>query len=160
AERNALFLQLFGITPHDSGVHLVVSPLYHTAVLNFCTNPLHFGHTIVLMEKWTPEGTLDRIARHRVTTTHMVPTQFRRLLALPDDVRARGADLSSLRHVIHSAAPCPVDVKRRMIEWWGNVIDEYYAASEGGGTIVLASEWLEKPGTVGKPWVISEIAIF
>ncbi|MHB8466592.1 MAG: AMP-binding enzyme, partial [Acidimicrobiales bacterium] len=67
---------------------------------------------------------------------------------------------SSLRHMVHAAAPCPVEVKRRMIDWWGNCIDEYYAASEGGGTIVFAEEWLQKPGTVGKPWVISEIAIF
>lgn len=158
AEPNALFLRLFGITPHDQGVHLVVSPLYHTAVLNFCTNHLHFGHTVVLMDKWTPEETLDLIARHRVTTSHMVPTQFRRLLALPDDVRAK-ADLSSLRHVIHSAAPCPVDVKRRMIEWWGNVIYEYYAASEGGGTLATPEQWLAHPGTVGAAWPISKIRV-
>ena len=94
-----MFLRLFGITPHDDGVHLVVSPLYHTAVLNFCTNHLHFGHTVVLMDKWTPEGTLDLIARHRVTTTHMVPTQFRRLLALPDAVRAKRRRLvAAARH--------------------------------------------------------------
>jgi long-chain acyl-CoA synthetase len=158
AEPNAMFLRLFGITPMDEGVHLVVSPLYHTAVLNFCTNHLHFGHTIVLMDKWTPEGTLERIARYRVTTTHMVPTQFRRLLALPDGVRA-SADLSALRHVIHSAAPCPVDVKRRMLEWWGNVIYEYYAASEGGGTLAGPQEWLAHPGTVGKAWPISKIRV-
>ena len=85
--------------------------------------------------------------------------QFRRLLSLPDAVKQR-ADLSSLRHVIHSAAPCPVDVKRRMLAWWGNVIFEYYAASEGGGTLVTAQEWLTKPGTVGRAWPISEIAIF
>jgi long-chain acyl-CoA synthetase len=158
AEANALFLRLFGIAPHDDGVHLVVSPLYHTAVLNFCTNHLHFGHTIVLMDKWTPEATLDQIARHRVTTTHMVPTQFRRLLALSDEERAR-ADTSSLRHVIHSAAPCPVDVKRRMIDWWGNVIYEYYAASEGGGTLATPGEWLKHPGTVGRAWPISKLRI-
>jgi long-chain acyl-CoA synthetase len=158
AEPLALFLRLFGITPHDDGVHLVVSPLYHTAVLNFCTNHLHFGHTVVLMDKWTPEGTLERIARDRVTTTHMVPTQFRRLLALPDSVRA-SADVSSLRHVIHSAAPCPVDVKRRMIDWWGNVIYEYYAASEGGGTLATPQDWLAHPGTVGKAWPISKIRV-
>jgi long-chain acyl-CoA synthetase len=74
-------------------------------------------------------------------------------------VRAR-YDVSSLRHMVHAAAPCPPEIKRRMIEWWGNTVDEYYAASEGGGTIVFADEWLEKPGTVGKPWPISEIAIF
>ena len=158
AEPNALFLRLFGITPRDEGVHLVVSPLYHTAVLNFCTNHLHFGHTVVLMDKWTPESMLELITRHRVTTTHVVPTQFRRLLALEDDVRA-GADLSSMRHAIHSAAPCPVDVKRRMLQWWGNVIYEYYAASEGGGTLATPDEWLAHPGTVGKAWPISKIRV-
>jgi long-chain acyl-CoA synthetase len=162
AEPNAMFLMLFGITPHDDGVHLVVSPLYHTAVLNFCTNHLHFGHTVVLMDKWTPEGTLEAIAKHRVTTTHMVPTQFRRLLALPDDVRARvkeRGDLASLRHVIHSAAPCPVDVKKKMIEWWGDVIFEYYAASEGGGTLATPKDWTAHPGTVGKAWPISKLKV-
>ena len=158
AEMNAMFLMLFGITPHGGGVHLVVSPLYHTAVLNFCTNHLHFGHTVVLMDRWTPEGTLEKIARYRVTSSHMVPTQFRRLLALPDEVRAR-ADVSSLRHVIHSAAPCPVDVKRAMLSWWGPVISEYYAASEGGGTLATPEDWLAHPGTVGKAWPISKLRV-
>lgn len=158
AEMNAMFLMLFGITPKDDGVHLVVSPMYHTAVLNFCTNHLHFGHTVVLMDKWTPEATLELIAKHRVTTSHMVPTQFRRLLALPDDVKAK-ADVSSLRHMIHSAAPCPVDVKRAMIAWWGNTIYEYYAASEGGGTLATPTDWLAHPGTVGKAWPISKLKI-
>ena len=152
-------LLLFGINPQDDNVHIVGSPLYHTAVLRFGGGSVHFGHTVVLMDKWLPEEMLALIERHRVTTSHMVPTQFHRLLALPDDVRNR-YDLSSLRHMIHAAAPCPVDVKRRMIEWWGPVIDEYYAASEGGGTVVSTAEWLEKPGTVGRPWPISEIAIF
>ena len=89
----------------------------------------------------------------------MVPTQFHRLLALPEETRAR-YDVSSLRHMIHAAAPCPVDVKHQMIDWWGDAIDEYYAASEGGGTLVTAQEWLLKPGTVGRAWPISEIAIF
>jgi long-chain acyl-CoA synthetase len=158
AERNALFLRLFGITPHDDGVHLVVSPLYHTAVLNFATNHLHFGHTLVLMDKWTPEATLEKIARYRVTTSHMVPTQFKRLLGVSPEERAK-ADLKSLRHVIHSAAPCPVDVKKAMIAWWGDVIYEYYAASEGGGTLVTPREYMQKPGTVGKAWPISTLKI-
>jgi long-chain acyl-CoA synthetase len=102
---------------------------------------------------------LERIERYRVTSSHMVPTQFHRLLALPDEVKAK-YDVSSLRHMIHAAAPCPPDVKRRMIEWWGDSIDEYYAASEGGGTIVFPDEWMRKPGTVGQPWPTSEIAIF
>jgi long-chain acyl-CoA synthetase len=158
AEALSAFLHLFGVTPKDGGVHLVVSPLYHTAVLNFATNHLHFGHTIVLMDKWTPELTLDLIQRHRVTTSHMVPTQFKRLLGVPPIERGRW-DLSSLRHVIHSAAPCPVDVKRQMLDWWGPVIFEYYAASEGGGTLVTPREWLERPGTVGKAWPISKLRV-
>ena len=120
---------------------------------------LHLGHAVVVMDKWTPEGMLERIERHKVTSSHMVPTQFHRLLALPDDIKTR-YDISSLRHMIHAAAPCPPDVKRRMIEWWGDSIDEYYAASEGGGTVVFPDEWLQKPGTVGKAWPRSEIGIF
>jgi long-chain acyl-CoA synthetase len=156
-EANAMFLSLFGIAPRE-GVHLVVSPLYHTAVLNFCTNHLHFGHPIVLMDKWDAAGVLELIARHRVTNVHMVPTQFSRLLALPEDVRA-AADVSSLSHVIHSAAPCPVDVKRRMLAWWGDVIYEYYAASEGGGTLATPVDWRAHPGTVGKAWPISKLLV-
>ncbi len=152
-------LFLFGIQPQDDNVHIVGSPLYHTAVLRFGSASMHLGHTLVLMDKWLPEEMLRLIEERKVTTSHMVPTQFHRLLALPDDVRAK-YDVSSLRHMIHAAAPCPVDVKRKMIAWWGNAVDEYYAASEGGGTVVSAEEWLQKPGTVGKPWPISEIAIF
>jgi long-chain acyl-CoA synthetase len=111
------------------------------------------------MDKWTPEEMLRLIARYRVTTSHMVPTQFHRLLSLPEGVREK-YDMSSLRHMIHAAAPCPIDVKQKMIAWWGNAVDEYYAASEGGGTLVTAAEWLQKPGTVGRAWPISEIAIF
>ncbi len=92
---------------------------------------------------------LQLIEKYGVTNSHMVPTQFHRLLALPDDVKAQ-YDVSSLRHMVHAAAPCPPEIKRQMIEWWGPVIDEYYAASEGGGTIVFAEEWLKKPGTVGQ----------
>ncbi len=152
-------LFLFGIQPRDSNVHIVGSPLYHTAVLRFSGASIHFGHTVVMMDKWTPEGMLQLIERYRVTTSHMVPTQFHRLLGLPDDIRAK-YDVSSTRHMIHAAAPCPVDTKRKMIDWWGRSIDEYYAASEGGGTVVGTDEWLTKPGTVGKAWPISEIAIF
>jgi long-chain acyl-CoA synthetase len=110
------------------------------------------------MDRWTPESALAAIERHRVTTTHMVPTQFHRLLALPEDVKRR-YDVSSLRHVIHAAAPCPVEVKRGMLEWWGPVIYEYYAASEGGGTLVTPEEWLAHPGTVGRAWPGAEVRI-
>jgi len=157
AQRYAMFLKLFGI-PTGEGVHLVVAPLYHTAVLSFCMNHLHNGDAVVLTEKWTAEGMLEVVERERVTSSHMVPTHFNRLLALPDEVKKRH-DLSSLRHIIHSAAPCPVEVKRRMLAWWGPIIYEYYAASEGGGTLATPQDWLRKPGTVGKAWPLSEIRI-
>jgi long-chain acyl-CoA synthetase len=158
SEMFASFQAMFGITPANGNVHLVVSPLYHTAVLTFGSAAMHLGHTVVLMDKWTAEGTLERIEKYRVTTSHMVPTQFVRMLSLPDDVREK-YDVSSCRVMIHSAAPCPVDVKQRMLDWWGPVIYEYYAATEGGGTLATPEEWLKRPGTVGKPWPMSEIRI-
>ena len=139
-------------------VHLAVAPLYHTAVMNFVQAALHHGQTVVLMDKWTPEGTLERIDRYGVTSTHMVPTMFHRLLKLDQDERAT-YDVSSLSHVIHSAAPCPIPTKRAMLDWWGPVIYEYYGATEGGGTLATPEDWESKPGTVGKPWPISEIKI-
>ena len=157
-ELNALFWMLFGVMPKDDNVHIVGSPLYHTAVMRFAMNSLHLGHTVVLMDKWEPEEMLRLIDRYKVTTSHMVPTQFRRLLQLPEDVRA-GYDVSSLQHMVHSAAPCPVDIKKQMLDWWGPTIDEYYAATEGGGTLATPEQWLQKPGTVGTPWPISEIKI-
>jgi long-chain acyl-CoA synthetase len=152
-------LFLFGIQPQEEHVHIVGSPLYHTAVMRYSGASINLLHTVVLMDKWIPEEMLQLIEKYKVTNSHMVPTQFHRLLALPEETRHK-YDLSSLQHMIHAAAPCPIDVKYKMIEWWGNSIDEYYAASEGGGTLVTAQEWLEKPGTVGKAWPISEIAIF
>jgi len=135
----------------DGNVHLLTGPLYHAAPLMFSMNaPLIAGVPIVVMPAWDPEEALRLIERHRVTHTHMVPTMFHQLLALPDDVRAR-YDVSSLRNVLHGAAPCPVGVKQRLIAWWGPVVNEYYAATEGLGTWVDARTWLQKPGTVGKP---------
>jgi long-chain acyl-CoA synthetase len=154
----SMFLMMFGVQAEDGNVHITGSPLYHTAVLLWTTNSLHLGHKVVLMDKWSPEEMLRLIDKHGVTTSHMVPTQFHRLLALPDDVRGK-YDVSSLRCMVHAAAPCPVEIKRRMIDWWGDSIMEYYAATEGGGTIVTAKEWSERPGTVGKAWSGSEIRI-
>ncbi|UQI44943.1 acyl-CoA synthetase [Streptomyces sp. HU2014] len=153
------FLGIFGIRPFDGHTHLVCSPLYHTAVLQFAAASLHIGHRLVVMDKWTPEEMLRLIDTHRCTHTHMVPTQFQRLLGLPERVRA-GYDVSSMRHAVHGAAPCPDHVKRAMIDWWGDCVEEYYAASEGGGAFATAEDWLKKPGTVGKAWPISELAIF
>ncbi|MFF3322512.1 acyl-CoA synthetase [Streptomyces sp. NPDC002889] len=153
------FLGIFGIKPFDDNVHLVCSPLYHTAVLQFAGAALHIGHRLVLMDTWKPEEMLRLIDAHRCTHTHMVPTQFHRLLALPEEVKKR-YDVSSMRHAIHGAAPCPDHVKRAMIDWWGSCVEEYYAASEGGGAFATADDWLKKPGTVGKAWPISELAVF
>jgi long-chain acyl-CoA synthetase len=103
------------------------------------------------MDGWDPEETLRLVQEHGVTHSHLVPTMFHRLLALPEDVRSK-YDLSSLRFVIHGAAPCPVSVKKALIDWLGPVVYEYYAATEGGGTFVDSETWLTKPGTVGKPF--------
>ncbi len=158
AALSSFFFGLFGIQAHDNHVHICGSPLYHTAPLVFGSTSLNLGHPVVLMEKWTPEDMLRLIEKYNVTHSHMVPKQFHRLLALPGDVRSR-YDHSSLRAMIHAAAPCPVDIKRRMLEWWGPVIIEYYAAKVGGGTLVMPDQWLQKPGTVGTPWPTSEIRI-
>ncbi len=158
AEFGSYLLNLFQIPPLGEGAHLVTAPLYHTAVSNFASAALHSGHTVVLMDKWTPEGTLERIQRYRVTNTHMVPTMFHRMLRLPEETR-NSYDVSSMTHAIHSAAPCPVDTKRAMLDWWGPVIYEYYAASEGGGTLATPSDWERKPGTVGPPWPNSEVVV-
>jgi long-chain acyl-CoA synthetase len=152
------FFSLFGIPHRDDQVHLCTSPNYHTAVTTFAGNALHSGHAVVFMDKWDPEETLAKIERYRCTHTHMVPTQFHRMLQLPDDVRAR-YDVSSMRWAIHAAAPCPIDVKQKMLDWWGPVIWEYYGATEGGGTTATPEDWLKYPGTVGAPWAITELKI-
>jgi len=152
------FLGLFGVKPEGDNVHICGSPLYHTAVLVFASCSLHMGHPVVLMDKWTPEGMLELIEKYRVTTSHMVPTQFHRLLALPEEMRAR-YDVSSCRCMVHAAAPCPVETKLRMLDWWGDSIYEYYAATEGGGTVVSPEEWRRFPGTVGRAWANSEIRV-
>ena len=135
----------------DGNVHLLTGPLYHAAPLLFSMNaPLVAGVPVVLMQEWDPEEALRLVERHRVTHAHMVPTMFHQLLALPEDTRAR-YDVSSLRNVLHGAAPCPVGVKQRLIKWLGPVVYEYYAATEGLGTWVDSETWLRKPGTVGRP---------
>lgn len=155
---SAWFFEIFGLRPFDDHVHLCGSPLYHTAVLNFVSISIQLGHPAVLMDRWGAEEMLRLIEKHRVTHSHMVPTQFHRLLDLPAEVRER-YDVSSLRNVIHGAAPCPHEVKRQMLEWWGPVVTEYYAATEGGGAVISGLEWLDKPGSVGRPWPGSTIKI-
>ena len=154
---NYYFFAGFDIQAPDN-VHICGSPLYHTAVLNFVTISLNLGQTAVLMDKWTPEEMLRLIDAHGVTQSHMVPTQFSRLLELPEDVRAK-YDVSSLRTIIHGAAPCPKHVKQAMLDWWGPVLTEYYAGTEGGGCTITGEEWLRKPGSVGRPWKTTTLKI-
>jgi long-chain acyl-CoA synthetase len=143
----------------DGDVHLCTGPLYHAAPLAFSLAlPLSFGAGVVVMEQWDAAETLALIEEHSITHTHMVPTMFHRLLSLPEDVRNRH-DASSLRHILHGAAPCPVSVKARTIEWLGPIIWEYYAATEGVGSAVDSMTWLAHPGTVGKPMTEGQVII-
>ena len=140
-------------------MHLVGAPLYHAAPLAGVATPLDSGASVVLMERWTPESFLELVERDRVTHAWMVPTMFNRLLALDDDVRSK-ADVSSLQAVIHAGAPCAVEVKRRMIEWFGPILNEAYSSTEGAGTLITAEEWLRKPGSVGRPTVAGTVKVF
>jgi long-chain acyl-CoA synthetase len=158
AELNGALLQLFGVTAGPPNVHLMTSPIYHTAVTVFGGGALHLGHTLVCMDGWDAERALELVQRYRVTNTHMVPTQFKRMLLLPGEIRER-YDLSSMRWLIHAAAPCPVGIKQAMLDWWGPCVYEYYAATEGGGTLATPQDWLARPGTVGRPWPVSEVMI-
>jgi fatty-acyl-CoA synthase len=143
------FLAAFGLEEGDT--YLSPAPLYHSAPIFWTMGVHRLGGTVVVMERFDAEHMLAAIERYAVTHMQLVPTMFVRLLKLREDLRA-GYDLSSLRAVIHAAAPCPVDVKRRMIAWWGPIISEYYSSSEGaGGTFITAQEWLEHPGSVGRP---------
>ena len=141
---------LYGYKPGDD-MHLCTGPLYHAAPLAFSLSaPLAAGVGVVLMDGWDAEETLRLVERHRVTHTHMVPTMFHRLLQLDDETRGK-YDLSTLRFIIHGAAPCPVAVKQALMDWLGPIVWEYYAATEGTGTFCDPHTWLARPGTVGKP---------
>ena len=131
---------------------LLTGPAYHAAPFTININlPLAAGVGVVMMDKWDAQETLALIERHRVTHTHMVATMFHRILGLPENIRSK-YDLSSLRWLIHGAAPCPVPLKKAMIDWLGPVIYEYYAATEGGNCFIDSPTWLQKPGSVGRPW--------
>ncbi len=132
-------------------VYLTPAPLYHSAPLVYSMAMHRLGATTVVMESFDAEACLAAIEHHRVTHAQFVPTMFTRMLALPDEVR-RSFDLSSLRHVLHAAAPCPVPVKRRILEWWGPIVSEYYAGTEDiGSSFIGPEEWLAHPGSVGRP---------
>src|SRR5258708_17005885 len=142
---------LYGFTADT--VYLCPAPLYHAAPFGWSTAAQRLGGTVVLMEKFDAVRTLELIEERRVTHAQFVPTHFVRMLKLSDE--ERGAhDLSSLEAAVHAAAPCPVDVKRQMIDWWGPIIHEYYAGSEGNGYCAIGpDQWLAHPGSVGVPMV-------
>jgi acyl-CoA synthetase (AMP-forming)/AMP-acid ligase II len=141
----------FGMGP--GSVYLSPAPLYHAGPLRWSMLVQRLGGTVVVMEKFDAEAALAAIARHRVTVAQWVPTHFSRLLQLPDAVRA-AHDLSSLTVALHAAAPCPVPVKQRMLDWWGPIVHEYYGGTENNGlTMIGPEEWLERPGSVGRAFV-------
>jgi long-chain acyl-CoA synthetase len=150
-EGNALpvLTALYGAGP-DS-IYLSPAPLYHAAPLGFSMACIRNGITVVVMQHFDAERALEFIERYRITHSQWVPTHFVRMLKLPEDVRRR-YDVSSLQCAIHAAAPCPIPVKEHMIEWWGPVLYEYYAGTEGNGFVQLNSaEWLAHKGSVGRP---------
>lgn len=140
---------LFGANPDT--VYLSPAPLYHAAPLRFCLQVMRAGGTVVVMDHFDPTETLRLIESYGVTFGQFVPTMFVRMLKLPEEVRHQ-FDLSSLQVAVHAAAPCPIPVKEQMIEWWGPVLHEYYAGTEGNGFCWTNSEdWLAHRGSVGKP---------
>ena len=147
---------LFGF--REGMTYLNPAPLYHSAPAASVSAALRLGCTTVVMEHFDAEQWLALVERYRVTHCQMVPVMFSRLLHLPDEVRARH-DTSSLECIVHAAAPCPVHVKRAMIDWLGPIITEYYAATEGNGfTFCDSAQWLAHPGTVGRP-MLGEVLI-
>lgn len=148
ADAGKVFGRAFAYEPLK-GAHLVSAGMHHGGGRAFYMAALNVGQGLVIMPKFDPEQALKLIDRFSVTTAYMVPTQFVRLLRLPHDVRHR-YDLSSLQTVVHSAAPCPRDIKQQMMDWWGPVIWETYGGTEGAATIAKPWRWLEKPGTVGR----------
>ena len=147
---------LYGVG--ESSIYLSPAPLYHAAPLGWTLACHRLGATTVVMERFDGAATLAAIEQHSITHAQFVPTHLIRMLRLPAEVRDR-ADLSSLQRVIHAAAPCPVPVKQQVIDWFGPIVEEYYAGSEGFGVCVIGSEdWQAHPGSVGRP-LLGEVHI-
>jgi long-chain acyl-CoA synthetase len=160
AALTAMVSRIFDIRPGEGIRTVVTGPVYHSAPNLYALSAARDGGLVILQPRFDAEDLLRQVERHRITHLHMVPTMFVRLLKLPSEVRRR-YDLSSLRFVTHAAAPCPPDVKRQMIEWWGPVINEYYGGTETGGAVFHTSaEALRKPGTVGRPIDGAVVKIF
>lgn len=141
--------QVFGLS--GESIYLSPAPLYHAAPLRWCMTIHRMGGTVIVMPKFDPEKALAAIEKYGVTDSQWVPTHFVRMLKLPEETRAK-YDVSTLKCAIHAAAPCPIPVKEAMIKWWGPVLQEYYAGSEGNGlTYINSNDWLTHKGSVGKP---------
>ena len=152
-----LFTQVFGFDTDT--VYLSPAPLYHAAPLRFVMTTIARGGTAVIMPRFDAEGALETIQRYGITHSQWVPTMFIRMLKLPQEVRD-SYDVSTMRCAIHAAAPCPAEVKQKMIEWWGPIIFEYYASTESAGlTLVNSEESLRKPGTVGRDGFMGTVHI-
>ncbi|SPT63616.1 acyl-CoA synthetase [Actinomadura madurae] len=158
-EPGALYMLITGLFQADAdSVYLSPAPLYHAAPLRYSLVFHRCGSTVVVMEKFDPEQALATIEKYRVTHSQWVPTMFIRMLKLPEETRAR-YDVSSLRAAVHAAAPCPVPVKKQMIDWWGPILHEYYAGTEGNCFVYTNSEdWLAHKGTVGRP-ILGEVHV-
>jgi acyl-CoA synthetase (AMP-forming)/AMP-acid ligase II len=134
----------------ENSIYLSPAPLYHSAPLFYCMGVMRLGGTCIVMEQFDPEAAIASIEKYKVTHSQWVPTMFVRMLKLPDATRTK-YDMSSQKVALHAAAPCSVDTKRKMIEWWGPIVDEYYSATEGmGATFISAADWLAHPGSVGR----------
>ena len=151
-----LFRAVFGI--ESDAVYLSPAPLYHAAPLRFCMAAHRIGATVIVMEKFDPEEALAAIEDHGVTASQWVPSMFVRMLKLPEEIREK-YDTTTLKTVIHAAAPCPIEVKKQMIDWWGPILHEYYAGTEGNGfTYINSEDWINHPGSVGKS-LLGELVI-
>ena len=151
------FVGLMGMEP--GATTLIAGPAYHSAQWSFALLPFVTGSTLVTPSACPPAAILELVDSHRVANVHLVPTQFVRLLRLPDEVRQRFRG-DSLQVVVHGGAPCSIDVKHSMIEWWGPVVTEYFGGTETGmATLIRSEEWLEHPGSVGRPIPGAELRI-
>ncbi|HJM51979.1 MAG TPA: acyl-CoA synthetase [Alphaproteobacteria bacterium] len=160
ARMGEMVSQVFDIGSNADMRTVITGPVYHSAPNFYALYAAQSGGLVILQPRFDPEELLALVAEHRITHLHMVPTMFVRLLKLPETVKAR-YDLSSLKFAVHAAAPCPPEVKRRMIEWWGPVINEYYGGTETGAVVFVTSqEALKKPGTVGRPLDFSTVRIY
>lgn len=156
---NALQMMAQGLFGFKEGcTYISPAPLYHAAPLRWCMVVQKLGGTVIVMEKFDPEHALELIQKYKADCGQFVPTHFVRMLKLPEEVRAK-YDVSSMKSAVHAAAPCPIPVKEQMIAWWGPVIYEYYAGTEGNGFCFITSqEWLTHKGSVGKA-VLGELRI-